>query len=201
MLKSFCLAFLISQASLAETKGLDELSRLSDAQLEAVFAAGTADHLPHGVGEGRSIVTATHQVLNDVSDIAWRGKTFDSVKGTVVNDIFGYSAFRAFVSISSLGAYLDQNISQIPYLFAFQPTLNVPNPLFLKSRAVPEDGKPSIIVDYSNSEVIVARNLIDEMRQVLTDQYKELYLGRLLVLDIHGRPWLTNYFALQFPTK
>lgn len=56
------------------------------------------------------------------------------------------------------------------------------------------DGKPCIVLDYSESDNLLARHVYDEVRQVAP----HLYLG-IAYLDFpRFRKWL--YFALEFPS-
>lgn len=170
-------------------EALDDLARLSAAEIEETFANGVVDRIPHGVGYGRSIVLPQSDFANGKADELWYGKTFDADGMLVVNRTVKDELFRAAIVVDSLAGFLDREVPSIAYHFAPWKTF-------------PEDGNPSIIVDYSagdNPEApFISSLLVDQVRRVWTDQYDNLYLGRLMIRTPFG-PQLTNYFALSFP--
>jgi hypothetical protein len=167
---------------------LDDLASLSAQEIEEVFAAGLADRIPNGVGYGRSIVLPGSSFANGLADDLWFGKTFDADELFVINRTKAGDLFRAGVEVDSLEGFLGYRVNRVRYYFKPWKTF-------------PENDQPSIIVDYSaeaNPEVPFSFLLVDQVRRVWTDEYENLYLGRLMIRTPFG-PQLTNYFALSFP--
>lgn len=171
--------------------GLQKLSRLSKKDLNRLFAAGVVSHIPHGHGHGRSLVVPAANWINDAGDFFWQGKDIDAQTGSVINRFLGQPIATATVRIDTLMNIVDRELSYLVDLYS----------LFHRTR-YPEDNLPAIIIDYQFSDVPLMRDVRDQIRQVLADEFQELYLGRMTYVNAPDRiPRVTNLFALQFPCQ
>ena len=82
---------------------VQELLKMTDAQLDELFGASEAGEIPDGQAKGTAIIAAgtsfSAEIAEVVSLFAWQGKTFDAKKGFLRNRIlpFGLSAIIARV--------------------------------------------------------------------------------------------------------
>jgi hypothetical protein len=80
--------------------GLEDLVRLSPAQLDALYANGTATAIPAGKVKGRAIYfpgTSMAVPASRAARLIWQGKVFDPSGRSAVNRFFGVKAVRAEV--------------------------------------------------------------------------------------------------------
>jgi hypothetical protein len=79
---------------------LDQLLRMSPAELEALYRRGTAAAIPPGRIRGTAILAAgtrRARALSRGARLVWQGKVFESGQATAVNRFFGVSVVRATV--------------------------------------------------------------------------------------------------------
>ena len=82
---------------------VDEMLKISQAQLDDLFTQSPAGEIPSGEAKGTAIVapgtTYTKDIANFVNHFAWQGKVFDPAKGVLRNKIlpFGLNAIIAKV--------------------------------------------------------------------------------------------------------
>lgn len=80
---------------------MDDLTRLSPAQLEALYAGAAPGAIPTGRVKGRAIVrpgTRLGPALSRGAAVAWQGKIFDADGRSSINRFFGVRAVRADVA-------------------------------------------------------------------------------------------------------
>lgn len=149
---------------------LDQLLKMSRAQLDELFANAGPGTVPEGDSDGRAIIAPGTDITDEIADFikwfAWQGKVFvrdpnDPERGELRNKILpiGHRAIVAKV-------YKDKSW---------------------------DDGKPAIILDYSQTSLL-AKKIRDELRQLQPG----LYLGKVFWGDFEpGKKYLIH-FALQF---
>jgi hypothetical protein len=79
---------------------LEQLTRMSRVKLEAAYRTAHAGAIPRGFARGRVLYgsdDAFKNVRSGVSRFLWRGKHFDDVDGTLINQWFAVRAIRATV--------------------------------------------------------------------------------------------------------
>ena len=80
-----------------------QLLKMSQAELDALFAASQAGPIPEGEADGTAIMASgtafSPQIASFVNHFAWQGKVFDPTSGTLRNRIgpFGLNAIVARV--------------------------------------------------------------------------------------------------------
>jgi hypothetical protein len=139
---------------------LDGLSRMSPAEIEAIYRQGAAVAIPPGRVRGTALLapgTRRARTLSRGARLVWQGKVIEPDQATAVNRFFGMRMIRGQL---------------------FQ------GPSWL-------DGAPALILDYSQTSRIYARNR-DEIRQVAPG----LFLG-LMYDRTTAPPRLSMYFALE----
>ena len=163
-------------------QSLADLKTKSNAELAAMFAQGLATPIPSqdnpGVaadGEGLPIIMAGGLAVNSFANQFWQGKVFTT-------DQSGQTTL-----INKLGMVdgISAVVTRLP-------------------EGLQKDGKPSILLDYSKSDVVLARQIRDEIRLVAPG----LYLGMANIENpeiswrIFGlkRYTFVCWFALQFPS-
>lgn len=166
--------------------GLDYLKTLAMDELGQLFEQGTANQVPHGNSQGLAIISPDATFMASFAKIFWNGKTFTATsrtEGSLVNNLLfnGVEWIDAKVTIGDVRGTLRTDSSSMKRF------------MHLDGKAYPFDGKPSIILDYHQSSVSAARGIVDEVRQVLEDQYPALFLGRA---TLYGK--FVIYFGLQF---
>src|SRR5215470_410236 len=115
---------------------MNELLRMSPADLDALFAESPPGPIPNGEAKGLAIVDPGGADAPGFAKIAsrlWQGKVFDAEHGTLRNRItpFGWKAITA-------------EVREGPSLM---------------------DGKPCIVLDYSQTS-LVAQKIRDEIRLI-----------------------------------
>ena len=121
---------------------VDQLLKMSAADLDALFAKSSPGPIPNGPANGTAIVDPGTPVSKEiawvVNHFAWQGKTFDGPHGTLRNRItsFGFDEIVAEVYVG--------------------------NSLY--------DGKPCIVLDYSKTS-FVAQRIRDEIRLIAPNTY------------------------------
>lgn len=130
----------------------DDLKRMSQADLDALFKASPAGPIPHGDAQGEAIVCPgsfwSRLIARKVHALAWQGKVFtpnpDGPGATLENKI-------TFAGVKAIVARVYHTPSWI-------------------------DGKECIVLDYSKTSLL-ARKIRDEIR--LVDPANRLYLGKV----------------------
>jgi hypothetical protein len=96
------LAFSATSASAQETvRRVDDLARLAPAQLEALYAQGTAAPPPAGKVRGLPLIAPGRRVgpvASRAGRIAWQGKEFQPNQAMAVNRFFGVRMIRGNLS-------------------------------------------------------------------------------------------------------
>ena len=139
---------------------LDQLLRMSAAELDAHYHQGIAAAIPPGRVRGTALLapgTWRTRPLARGTRLIWQGKIIDEDQATAVNRFFGIRMIRG-------------RLSQGPSW---------------------SDGDPTLVLDYSETSRIYARNR-DEIRQVAPG----LFLG-LMYDRTTTPPGLSMYLALQ----
>jgi hypothetical protein len=121
---------------------LDDLTSMSQAELDDLFRRSPMGDIPDGDAEGTAIVAPGSEIEGPVlwlgRWLAWQGKVFDRPRGTLLNKVgpLGLHLIRASVYIA-------------PSWF---------------------DNQPAIILDYSKTSLL-ARKVRDEIREVSPGTY------------------------------
>jgi len=121
---------------------VQQLLKMSQADLDKLFAESPPGPIPDGEAEGTAIVdpgtSRAPEFAKLINHFAWQGKVFDAKNGTLVNHIgpFGMKAILAEVSIG-------------------------------KSLI---DKKDCIVLDYSKTS-LVAKHIRDEIRLIAPNTY------------------------------
>jgi hypothetical protein len=121
---------------------LNDLTGMSQAELDDLFRRSPMGDIPDGDADGTAIVAPGTQLERPIlwfaRWLAWQGKVFDRNRGVLVNKVgpFGVHLFKAWVYIA-------------PSWF---------------------DGQPAIILDYSKASLL-ARKVRDEIREVSPGTY------------------------------
>ena len=134
---------------------IDQLMKMSQAQLDDLFKQSSAGPIPDGEAEGTAIIAPGTQLEETAAKFihffAWQGKVFDAGKGELRNKIlpFGVKAIVAKV-------YKDKSWF---------------------------DGKECIALDYSHTSLL-AHWIRDEIRQVGDGVYLGIvYWGKKKLID------------------
>ena len=120
---------------------MNELLRMSPAELDALFAKSPPGPIPDGEAKGVAIPfpgSASAPGIAKIASRLWQGKTFDAQHKTLKNRITPFGA-KAIVAEVREGASL-------------------------------MDGKPCIVLDYSETST-VAKEVRDEIRLIAPDTY------------------------------
>jgi len=132
-----------------------QLLKMSQAELDALFAGRAAGEIPNGEAQGTAIIAPgtsfSAKIANVINHFAWQGKVFDAKKGVLKNRLtsFGLNAIIAKV---------------------------YKGPSWL-------DGKECIVLDYSDTS-LVAGWIRDEIRQIGPGLYLgKVYGGKKRLID------------------
>ncbi len=132
-----------------------DLLKMSQAQLDELFAKSLPGEIPDGEAKGTAIVapgtTYTEDIAEFISHFAWQGKVFDSTKGVLRNKIL-------FLGISAIIAKVYKGPSWL-------------------------DQKECIILDYSDTSLL-AHWIRDEIREIAPRMYLgKVYWGKKRLID------------------
>lgn len=134
---------------------VEEMLKMSQAQLDDLFTQSSAGEIPKGEAKGTAIVapgtTYTRDIASFVNHFAWQGKVFDPAKGVLRNKIlpFGLNAIIAKV---------------------------YKGPSWL-------DNKECIVLDYSETSLL-AHWIRDEIREVASRVYLgKVYWSKKRLID------------------
>jgi hypothetical protein len=121
---------------------VDQLLRMSQAELDALFSSLEAGPIPDGEGDGTAIIAPgtvfTREIATFVNHFAWQGKVFDAKAGLLKNRILPFG----------LNAIVARVYKQASWL----------------------DGKECIVLDYSETSM-VAHWVRDEIRLISPGSY------------------------------
>ena len=120
----------------------DQLFRMSQAELDALFSAHDAGPVPDGEGEGAAIIAPgtpfSAAIAAAINIFAWKGKVFDAKAGFLRNEILAFGLKAIVARVYKAPSWLD--------------------------------GKECIVLDYSETSVL-ASHIRDEIRLVDADLY------------------------------
>lgn len=142
---------------------LSDLAQMNSEQLTTLYGKGSAEKIPTGDTVGLGLIFTGFAQINYFSSYVWQGKIFtQTADGGVelVNKIFGYTEFAKH----KVDAQVTISTSRF-------------------------DNKPTIQLDYSSSDVALARPVLDEIRKVAPN----LYLGKVSFKKAD-----LGFFALYF---
>lgn len=120
---------------------LASLGRMSQRELDDLFASSTAGAMPAGVGEGRAIVAPRTPVgagLQPLLHLAWRGKVFYPERADLLNRVGPFGLLLARAQVYRDDSWLD--------------------------------GREAIVLDYSVA-ALPFRAIRDEIREVASGLY------------------------------
>lgn len=185
--------------------GLRALQAMTLADLAKTFAdAAPAGQLeiPNGDGIGIPLLVSGVETvvpfvegdtLNSFASLFWGGKVFHTEPGAregwLQNKLLSGTNPRSGLQLIRARVYQGNVAHELGLAANATVRSLVPG-----QAGVTVDGKDSILLDYRVSATPLTQSILDEIRPVLTDKYKKLYLGRAFVRQ--GRFWC--YFALQF---
>jgi hypothetical protein len=134
---------------------VDQLLRMSQAELDALFSSLEAGPIPDGEGDGTAIIAPgtvfSHEIAAFVNHFAWQGKVFDAKAGLLKNRILPFG----------LNAIVARVYKQASWL----------------------DGKECIVLDYSETSM-VAHWVRDEIRLISPGSYLGIvYWDRTRLID------------------
>jgi len=134
---------------------VQQLLKMSQVDLDTLFARASAGEIPDGEGRGTAIVapgtTYSGEIASAINHFAWQGKVFDAKHGVLRNRIlpFGLNAIIAKVYLG---------------------------PSWL-------DGKECVVLDYSETS-LVAHWIRDEIRQLQPGLYLgKVYWAKKRLID------------------
>jgi hypothetical protein len=140
-----------------------DLAKMKRKQLTEIYSRGAVDRIPLGDTAAMGLIFTGGSKFNYLSTYAWQGKIFQQTPDGVVlvNKILG--------DTKVLGTKVDAKVVRSKSLF---------------------DGQTAIRLDYSRSESLWARPIIDEIRKIGPD----LYLGRVTAFG-QDLGFFTLYFV------
>jgi len=119
------------------THSAEQLLKMSQAELDALFSASEAGPIPNGQAEGTAIIAPgtafTPELATFVNLFAWQGKIFDAQNGLLKNRILAFGIDAIVARVYRAPSWLDN--------------------------------KECIVLDYSQTSV-VAQWIRDEIRQI-----------------------------------
>lgn len=133
----------------------DDLLKMSQAELDALFSAHDPGPIPTGEAKGTAIVAPgtifNAEIAQAINLFAWQGKVFDSTTMTLRNHILPFGLKAVIARIKQEPSWLD--------------------------------GKPCIVLDYSETSM-VAQWIRDEIRLVAPGLYLgKVYWGKTRLID------------------
>ena len=121
---------------------VDQLLRMSQAQLDELFTSSPAGDVPDGEGEGSAIIapgtTYTKEIARVIEHFVWKGKVFDAKKGALKNRLLSIGFHAIIAKVYKAPSWLD--------------------------------GKECIVLDYSETSIL-AHRIRDEIRQIGSGLY------------------------------
>jgi hypothetical protein len=132
-----------------------EMLKMSQQQLDDLFAQSPAGEIPSGEARGTAIVapgtTYTQDIANFISHFAWQGKVFDPAEGVLRNKILPLGLNAIIAKVYKGPSWLDN--------------------------------KECIVLDYSKTS-LVAHWIRDEIREVAPRVYLgKVYWGKKRLID------------------
>jgi len=119
------------------TYDAQQLMKMSQPELDALFKASTAGDIPKGVGAGTAIIAPgtaySAPIAEAINRFAWQGKVFDPDTGTLRNEILPMGINAVIAKVYKGPSWLD--------------------------------GKECIVLDYSETSLL-AHYIRDEIRQI-----------------------------------
>lgn len=114
-----------------------QLMKMSQAELDALFTASAAGNIPTGEGVGTAIIAAgtafSPAIAEAINLFAWQGKIFDPKTGTLRNKILPLGVSAVIAKVYKGASWLD--------------------------------GKECIVLDYAETS-LVAHYIRDEIREI-----------------------------------
>ena len=134
---------------------VQQLLKMSQAELDALFAASPAGPIPVGEAEGTAIIapgtTYSPSLASFISNFAWQGKVFDWEKGVLRNRILPFGLNAIIAKVYKGDSWLD--------------------------------GKECIVLDYSDTSLL-AQWIRDEIREIQPGMYLgKVYWGKQRLID------------------
>ena len=137
------------------TYDVQQLLKMSQAQLDELFTGSASGPIPDGEASGTAIVAPgtsfSPEIARFISLFAWQGKIFDAAKGVLRNKILPFGISAIIARVYKEASWLD--------------------------------GKECIVLDYSDTS-LVAQWIRDEIREVSPGVYLgKVYWGRQRLID------------------
>ena len=134
---------------------VNDLLKMSQAELDALFTSSEAGPIPDGQGDGTAIVAPgtafSAEIAKLVNVFAWQGKVFDAAKGVLRNRIGAFGMKAIIARVYKEASWLD--------------------------------GKECIVLDYSETS-LVAQWIRDEIRLVAPGLYLgKVYWNKARLID------------------
>jgi hypothetical protein len=134
---------------------VQQLLKMSQTELDALFTASPAGPIPVGEAEGTAIIapgtTYGPSLAGFISNFAWQGKVFDGEKGVLRNRILPFGLNAIIAKVYKGDSWLD--------------------------------GKECIVLDYSDTS-LVAQWIRDEIREIQPKMYLgKVYWGKQRLID------------------
>ena len=186
--------------------GLQELKTMTLADLAQLFekSAPTGElQIPNGDGIGFPLLFSDVEAvvpflegdsINSFASLFWGGKVFHTEQGAkegwLKNKLLSGLDPHQGIQLIKARVYQGNTAVQLGVDAGAAVGSIVPG------QNVQVDGKDSILLDYRVAALPLAKSILDEIRPVLTDKYKNLYLGRAFLRPPLRKFWC--YFALQF---
>jgi hypothetical protein len=91
---------------------VDQLLRMSQAELDAIFSSLEAGPIPDGEGDGTAIIAPgtafTREIASFVNHFAWQGKVFDAKAGLLKNRILPFGLNAIVARVYKQASWLDE---------------------------------------------------------------------------------------------
>jgi hypothetical protein len=134
---------------------VQQLLKMSQSELDALFTASQAGPIPVGEAEGTAIIAPGTSygpsLAAFISNFAWQGKVFDGEKGVLRNRILPFGLNAIIAKVYKGDSWLD--------------------------------GKECIVLDYSDTS-LVAQWIRDEIREIQPKLYLgKVYWGKQRLID------------------
>jgi hypothetical protein len=134
---------------------VQQLLKMSQAQLDALFTSSEPGPIPDGEATGTAIVAPgtvfSPEIARFINLFAWQGKVFDAKKGVLRNKILPLGLSAIIAKVYRAESWLD--------------------------------GKECIVLDYSETS-LVAHWIRDEIREIAPGTYLgKVYWGRERLID------------------